>query len=180
MKAQTPRLTESLWPACAGPAGSYLKAQSLVEEVTPRAPYVESKWFSRYQVGFFAVALGGGVAMLLIAALARDSASIPLLVMGTGWTVIGLDSMRRTHRTFRAVRFEDGVVTFISPGRSMSIPAAEIIEVRRARGDLNRFMPLKAVTSNNGTLAVSPRLNGLIELLVELRKANPALRVDHL
>ena len=140
----------------------------------------QSKWFTRYQVGGVVVALGGGLIMLALAALVHHGATIPLLVIGTAWTLIGLAGMRSSRRTYRAVRLDGGIVTFSSPSRVLTIPAAEIIEVRRARGDINRFAPLKVTTSSNGTLALSPRLNGLIELLVELRIANPALRIDHL
>jgi hypothetical protein len=152
----------------------------LVEDHTPLARYVESKRYTRFQGVARIVTLGGGVGMLLVAALAHDSASIPLLILGTAWTAIAIAGVTTTRRTFRAVRFDDGVVTFVSPGRSLSIPVAEIIEVRHARGDVNRVAPLKVITSSNGALRISPRLNGLIELLLELKTANPALRVDHL
>jgi hypothetical protein len=118
--------------------------------------------------------------MLTLAALAHDSASIPLLVIGALWTVMGLGGLRMNRRTFRAVRLESGIVTFLSPGRAVTIPVAEILEVRRARGDVNRFSPLRVITRGHGTLAMSPRLDGLIELLVELRSANPALRITRL
>jgi hypothetical protein len=141
----------------------------------------QSKWFSRYQAGTLVVSLGGGLLMLLLAPLAHDSASIPLLVIGALWTAMGLGGLRMNRRTFQAVRLESGgMVSFMSPGRALTIPVGEILEVRRARGDINRFSPLRVITRSHGTLAISPRLDGLIELLVELRAANPALRITRL
>ena len=142
--------------------------------------YGESKWFSRYQLGTLVVSLGGGLLMAMLAALAHDSASIPLLVIGGLWAVMGLGGLAMNRRTFRAVRLESGMVSFMSPGRALTMPVAEILEVRRARGDINRFSPLRVITRSHGTLAISPRLDGLIELLVELRAANPALRITRL
>lgn len=118
--------------------------------------------------------------MVMVAALAHDSASTPLLVIGAIWTAMGLGGLRMNRRTFRAVRLKSGMVSFMSPGRALTIPVAEILEVRRARGDINRFSPLRVITRSHGTLAISPRLDGLIELLVELRAANPALRITRL
>jgi len=118
--------------------------------------------------------------MLLGAAIARDSSSIPLLALGGIWTATGLGSLWMDRRTAKAVRLESRTVTFISPGLTLTIPVAEIIEVRRARGDINRLSPLKVTTRNHGRLAISPRLDGLSELLVQLRTANPSLRITRL
>ena len=118
--------------------------------------------------------------MLLGAAIARDSSSIPLLALGGIWTATGLGSLWMDRRTAKAVRLESGMVTFMSPGRTLTIPVAEIIEVRRTRGDINRLSSLKVTTRNHGRLAISPRLDGLSELLVQLRTANPSLRITRL
>jgi hypothetical protein len=120
--------------------------------------------------------------MLMSAALAHGSASVPLLIFGSWWTVISLAGMKSARRTFRAVRLDGEMVTFISPARVLTIPAAEIVEIRHAWGDPSRRSTsgLKVITSCHGTLRISPRLEGMIDLLVQLRTANPALRVDNL
>jgi hypothetical protein len=151
-----------------------------VDDNAPPASYAESAWFRSYQAGFLAVMLGGGVLMLLGAALAHGSASIPLLIFGSWWTVIAIAGMTLARRRFRVVRLDGEMVTFISPARVLTIPAAEIVEVRHAWGDPNRRSGLKVITSCHGTLRISPRLKGMIDLLVQLRMANPALRVDNL
>jgi hypothetical protein len=61
--------------------------------------YEESRWYRGYQRAFVVIAVVGGVAMLLGAAVAHEAASIPLLVIGGGWTAMGCGRGRSTtHR----------------------------------------------------------------------------------
>ena len=140
----------------------------------------ESRWYRRYQSAFVLLSLGGGIVMLLGAALAHDSASIALIVIGGGWTVMGAAGARQRHHVIRAVRLDDALVTFISPSEELRVPVSDILEIRRSRGDVNRFSPLRVNTASHGTIRISPRLEGLVELLVELRSANPALQIRNL
>lgn len=141
-------------------------------------PYLERKWFRWLRLGIVTAALGAGTAMFLGAALPADGPVMPLMVLGAFWAVLGLIGLRAHRHLVREVRLDGQTVTFVSPRRTLSIPLNEITEVRRSQGDINRGMPLKVVTSSQGTLKLSPQMKGLIELLVELRAANPELRVD--
>lgn len=140
----------------------------------------ESRWYRRYQSTFVLVAVAGGVAMLIGAAIAHDTASIALLVIGGGWTVMGAAGAAQRRRVFRSAEFVNGVLTFSSASDELRVPVEDILEIRRSRGDVNRLSPLQVRTRSHGTIRLSPRLDGLIELLVELRTANPALRIGSL
>lgn len=140
----------------------------------------ESRWYRRYQRAFVFISVGGGLLMLLGAAVAHDSASIPLLVIGGAWTVMGAAGAAQRRRVFTSAQFENGVLTLVSPSEEARVAADDILEIRRSRGDINRFSPLQVRTRSHGTMRLSPRLNGLIELLVDLRAANPGMRVGNL
>ena len=76
-------------------------------------------------------------------------------------------------RVAREVRLEDERISFIFPAEVLTIPAADIIEIRRARGDINHWLWLRIRTTSHGTIRVAARLRGLLDLLSELRRLNP-------
>lgn len=115
----------------------------------------------------------GGALMFLVAAISQDSNSVPLLVVGSFWVAIGLAGVWQRPRVAREVRLEDERITFIFPSKELTIPAADVIEIRRARGDLNHWLWLRIQTTSHGTIRVAARLRGLVDLLSELRRLNP-------
>lgn len=115
----------------------------------------------------------GGALMFLVAAISQDSNSVPLLVIGSFWVAIGLAGVWQRPRVAREVRLEDERITFIFPSKELTIPAADVIEIRRARGDLNHWLWLRIQTTSHGTIRVAARLRGLVDLLSELRRLNP-------
>ncbi|HET9059727.1 MAG TPA: hypothetical protein VFN61_07380, partial [Acidimicrobiales bacterium] len=110
---------------------------------------------------FVFVAVAGGLVMLFGAAVAHDSASIPLLVIGGGWTAMGAAGAAQRRHVFRSAQFENGVLTLSSPSDEVRVPADDILEIRRSRGDVNRFSPLQVRTRSHGIIRLSPRLHGL-------------------
>lgn len=140
----------------------------------------ESPWYHRCQSAFEAVAIVAGVVMLLAAAIAHDSASIALLVIGGAWTAMGIAGAAQRRKVFRSAELGNGFLTFTSATEELRVPVTDILEIRRSKGDLNRFSPLRVRTRSHGTIKLSPRLNRLIELLVELRTANPEVRIGGL
>jgi hypothetical protein len=79
----------------------------------------------------------------------------------------------------RTVRLQGDSVVFASR-KMMSVPVSDITEIRRRRADFNRMGPVFFVTSTHGTVRASPRLRGLIELVVEIRRANPGIKLGDL
>ena len=63
---------------------------------------------------------------------------------------------------------------------SVSIPATEITDVVRVRFDAQRISPILIRTKRHGTVRLVPRLNGFVDFIVELRQANPAVRISSL
>jgi len=79
--------------------------------------------------------------------------------------------------TAREVRLEQGVVTFVLASKNVVVPATEIEEFRRSRGDLSHFMPIRVRTAHDGVVKVAPRLCGLFQFLIELRRFNPMVEI---
>jgi hypothetical protein len=115
--------------------------------------------------------------MLVVAAGAHNSASIPLLVIGGGWFVMGLGGLRTQRTVAREVQLEDGRVTFVFPSKRLTVPASEITEIRRPHYDINRVCWLDFQTTSNGKIRVTPRLRGMVDLLIALRAVNPDLKL---
>jgi hypothetical protein len=136
---------------------------------------VEAPWFAWYRRLVTAVTTGGGVIMVLGAALAHDAASVPLLVIGGGWLAIGLAALIINPRYVRDIVIDGSRVHFISPRAQVDIDAADIIEIGHARLDINRMGTLSVRTATHGTIKAVPRLIGLIDVLVELRRLNPQI-----
>lgn len=124
------------------------------------------------------MAVGGGAVMLAVAAVAHDSASLPLVIIGGAWLVMGLLGSRQWRNTAREIRLNGQDATFLFPGSPpVTIPASEIIEFRYARLDVNRLVPMRVRTARSGTFRVAPRMSGLLNMLVELRRLNPQLKL---
>jgi hypothetical protein len=111
--------------------------------------------------------------MLLIAAISRDSNSVPLLVFGSWWIAMGLVGVWQWRRVAREVRVEDERITFVFSAKELTMPATDVIEIRRPRWDMNHWMWLRFHTKSQGTIRVAARLRGLVDLLADLRRLNP-------
>jgi hypothetical protein len=133
----------------------------------------ESRWYTWYTRLGTSVATGGGAIMLLGAALAHESASIPLVVIGGAWLAMGAGWLISTRRTAREIVIDGNVVRFISPRAHVDVDAADIVEIGYPRADINRMGTLSVRTSTHGTIKAVPRLTGLMDVLVELRRLNP-------
>jgi hypothetical protein len=118
--------------------------------------------------------------MLVVAAVAHSSASVPLLVIGGLWTLAGGGGAWQNRRLVREIVVSQGVARFISQSGAIEVPAASITEIRHGRFDPNRMGPLTVQTVSNGKIRTSPRLVGLFDVLVELRRSNPALVIRNL
>jgi hypothetical protein len=115
--------------------------------------------------------------MLALAAVVHDAASIALLIIGGWWALVGVFALIQGRSTAREVRLEQGVVTFVLASKNVVVPATEIEEFRRSRGDLSHFMPIRVRTAHDGVVKVAPRLCGLFQFLVELRRFNPMVEI---
>jgi hypothetical protein len=139
--------------------------------------YPTQRWFLRcYRLGV-SVSLGGGLVMLFVAAAAHNSASIPLLVIGGGWFIMGVLGLGGRRKVANTVQLEDDRITFIFPSRSFTVPVREITEICRPRYDINRMQWVEFQTLSNGKIRVSPRLRGMFDLIAELRTINPSLKL---
>ena len=128
------------------------------------------RWYQA--VGVY-LPLAGGIVMLLVAAIIINSNSVPLLVIGAFWTAVGLGGVALRPRVAREVRIDGEQISFVFPGKKLTIAASEVIEIRRARGDMNRWAWLRFRTKSHGTIRVAARLRGFVDLASELRRLNP-------
>jgi hypothetical protein len=130
----------------------------------------------RLQQGAIFLTIAGGLGMLGGAAVARDSASIPLAAIGGSWLLMGLFGGRQYRCTFRRISFDGLSVRFSRADGDHDVALADIREFRWPRYDINRFGPMRAITVD-GTYLVAPRCRGLIDLFVALKNANPAIKL---
>jgi hypothetical protein len=66
-------------------------------------------WFQRAGL---TIAIAGGAAMLTGAAAAHGAASVPLVVIGSGWLAIGALGLRRNRNCANQVRIDGTTLTF--------------------------------------------------------------------
>jgi hypothetical protein len=126
---------------------------------------------------FSAVTTGGGVIMLAIAAAIHDRTSVPLLVLGGAWFLMGLGGVwQLRHEVFEIV-LDGETVEFRRPTGDIVIPVQEITEIRWPRW-YQRDQCLRFRTYSNGVIKTPCQLEGLREFMIELAEANPAVRVS--
>jgi hypothetical protein len=117
--------------------------------------------------------------MLILAAVIHDDASVPLLIIGAAWALMGCFGIRQGRRMAQSVRLVSGVLMFTFPRKTLSLDVAEVAEIRPTRGDINRFAPILVRSERGDVVRLVPRLQGLIELLAEVRRLNPAIKFGH-
>jgi hypothetical protein len=137
-------------------------------------------WWKWYWQGFTFIGIVGGLVMLLLAAAIHRTASIPLLIIGGWWIVFGSLALFQGRQTARELHLQHDVVTFVFSKKEMKVPVHAILEMRRTWGDINRFMPIKVRTTQGERLKVVPRMTGLFEFAVELRRLNPTVDMGNL
>jgi hypothetical protein len=113
--------------------------------------------------------------MIAGAAAALNSASVPLLLIGSWWILVSVVFVRQGRRLVTEIVVSAGAARLISASASIDVPAADITEIGHARFDVNRMGVLTVKTTSNGRIRAVPRLEGLPEVLIELRRSNPAL-----
>ena len=115
--------------------------------------------------------------MLIGAAIAHSAASVPLLVIGGAWLLMGLAGIRQARRQVREITIEAAHVVFRYQARNVVIPAQEITEIGWAWWDPNRTAFLRFRTLSHGVIKAPPRMQGFIDFLIELRRINPDVKV---
>jgi hypothetical protein len=128
------------------------------------------------RMGLVGVPIGGAVILLIVAITDHGSGSVPSLVIGGIWLLIGLTGFRPA-RQAREIVLSGSSVEFRLPARCLTIPSGEILEVSRPRWDLNHMGYVRFRTRSDGVIRVAPRLQGLVEFLVALRTDNPAVKI---
>ena len=118
--------------------------------------------------------------MLVVAAAAHKSTWTPLLVIGPWWIMVGLIGVWLNRRWVREIVVAAGVARFTSASARIEVPAAEITRISHAWFDVNRMGTLTVKTASNGTIKAAGRLDGLPQVLRELRRSNPSLVVRNL
>jgi hypothetical protein len=135
-------------------------------------------WWTLYLCIGTVIGTGGGVIMLTAAAAIHDSTSVPLLVIGGGWFLMGLAGVWQLRHLVREIVLDGKTVEFRCPTRDIVMPAQEIIEIRWPRWDPGNMGLLRFRTHSNGVIRTPCRLEGLREFMIELQKANPTVRVS--
>lgn len=115
--------------------------------------------------------------MLALAAVDHAAAALWLLVMGLAWLAIGCLGLRQYRGCAQQVSLDGTSVKFSGPGSEVVIPMTDVVEVRRAWGDLNRLGPLTVVIANQDPIRLAPRIWGLFDVFADLRRVNPDVRL---
>jgi len=151
-----------------------------MDDADPVKVYRASPWWEWYWRGGVTFGLGGGVVMLIAAAVAHNAASVPLVVIGGGWLLFGLVALVNGRQVASRIEVKDDAIIFVSQGQQTTVAAAEILAVTRPRYDLNHWGWLNVRTAHNGTIKIASRQRDLVELLVDLKVANPRLQTTRI
>jgi hypothetical protein len=133
-------------------------------------------WYQRIAIG---ISTGGGAIMLVGAAIAHGSASIPLLVIGGAWFLLGLAGIGQARGQVREIVVDGAHVVFRYRSRNVVIPAQEITGIGWAWWDPNHMSSLRFRTHSRGVIKAPPRMQGLLELLIALRHVNPDVKASY-
>ena len=68
----------------------------------------------------------------------------------------------------------EGMVEFVTPFRTTRIPAADIESIRPSQAMCGAFF---VVRYRHGSLRFDPKLDGMLELIAELMRHNPAIEL---
>ena len=134
----------------------------------------EARWYRRLVLVGLGVAFVGGVAMLLGAAVALDSASVPLVIIGGGWLLMGCYGLHQRRGLMNEMSFDGAVLHLSSPRGHAEVPVLSVLEIGYPWYDWQRLQALR-IRTNSGTVKGVARFDGLFEVLMALRKANPNL-----
>ena len=134
----------------------------------------EASWYRHWMRALQWGAIGGGLVMLVGALIARDIASIPLLIIGSGWIVLGFVAGSRHGRLVNAMSFENGVLRLSSPTESLDVAAGDILRIAYPWYDLQRMQALKISTTTR-TIEAVPRFDYLMDVLIALHESNPSI-----
>src|SRR5580658_7882903 len=93
-------------------------------------------WYQRIAIG---ISAGGGSIMLIGAAIVHSAASIPLLVIGGVWFLLGLAGIGQARRQVREIVVDGAHVVFRYQALNVVIPATEITEIGWAWWDPNHM-----------------------------------------
>jgi hypothetical protein len=132
-------------------------------------------WYQRIAIG---ISTGGGSIMLIGAAIVHSAASIPMLVFGGLWFLLGLASIGQARRQVREIVVDAAHVAFRYQALNVVIPAREIAEIGWAWWDPNHMSSLRFRTLSHGVIKAPPRLQGFLDFLIELRRINPDVKVS--
>jgi hypothetical protein len=137
-----------------------------------------ARWWLWYQRIAISISTGGGSIMLIGAAIVHSAASIPLLVIGGVWFLMGLAGIVQARRQVREIVVDGAHVVFRYQALNVVIPAQEITEIGWARWDPNHMSSLRFRTLSRGVIKAAPCMQGFLDFLIELRRINPDVKVS--
>jgi hypothetical protein len=132
-------------------------------------------WYHRIAIG---ICTGAGGIMLIGAAIVDTTQSLPLLVIGGAWFLMGLAGIRQARRQVREIVIDGAQVMFRYRTRNVVIPAQEISEVSWAWWDPNHVSLVRIRTISRGIIKVPSRMQGFLDFLIELRRVNPGVKIS--
>jgi len=142
--------------------------------------YRASRWWEWYWRSGVTFGIGGGVVMVTAAAVAHNGASVPLALIGGGWLLFGLIALVKGRQVASRIEVKDDAVTFVAQGRQTTVAATEILAITRPRHDTNHWGWINVRTTHDGTIKIASRQRDLVELLVDLKAANPRLQTTRI
>ena len=139
----------------------------------------ETSWYRWYRRTAAVIGLAGGLAIVVGAAVAWHAASsVPLLVIGLGWIVVGGIFAWQGRRFIKEIAVTGATVQFVSAKGTTSVMVSDVAEFRRSRFDQGRMGTITILTTSGVRLRAVPRFDRLFDVLVALRQVNPGLVVS--
>jgi hypothetical protein len=142
----------------------------------PLARYETARWARAYWwfgVVFSALA---GVGLVAAGVVVWSGASIALVVIGVVWVALAVFAVVSASRLAWRVDVAADVIGYSGPRLHLSLPPAELLEVRPARLDIVGRGAHETITAQHGTIRLGPSRD-VAAFFAALRQVNPAVRL---
>lgn len=119
-----------------------------------------------------------GTGALIAAAAVHNLMTSPaLIIFGLIWGGGGVLGARLYKRTILEIVLDGDRIKFSSEVASFTIPAGDITKVSRPWADPQRMGHLYIRARSRGVIRTAPRMHGLDDLVIQLRRVNPEIKL---
>jgi hypothetical protein len=141
-----------------------------------RAQYQAARWSRIYWCLAVLISALGGAAFIAGAVASHGAGSIAFAVIGAVWLTLALFALHTSRRLAWTVNVAATGVTLTGPRLRLTIPPADVVEVRATPGDVVRRGSHELLTANHGLVRLGPSRH-VGDFLAALRQVNPTVRL---